>query len=143
MVRFVPTDAADWRVMGVEWIGEPAPELAYVWRAQGSSHDLPGYQHVRDAFFAHQSTADVTLTVTVDGTTYTYTIPHGAGAYVKSYVVFGPMKGRLWEWAARSGAPFRLFKKDTEVRVKAWGEAGGYSVVRPFGDEHRADGAKI
>lgn len=143
MVRFVPTDAADWRVMGVEWIGEPMPELAYVWRAQGSSHDLPGYQHARDAFVAHLSTADVTLTVTVDGIVYTYTIPHGAGTYVKSYLVFQPMKGRLWEWAARSAQPFRLFKKDTEVRLKAWGEAGGYSVVRPFGDEHRADGAKI
>ena len=39
--------------------------------------------------------------------------------------------------------PFRLFKKDTEVRIKAHGSAGEYAVVRPFGGKHYEDGAEI
>ena len=67
----------------------------------------------------------------------------GAGVYAKT--AFEPERNK-WKWIkfrAESPAPFRLFKKDCEFYVKPWGSAGGYQVVRPFGDYHRADGARI
>jgi len=143
MARLVPTDAADWRVMKVEWVGEPMPEEALIWRTQGTSHDLPGYQHARDALVAYMSMAPVAISVKVDAKNYIYYLPASGGNYVRPYLPFEPMKGKAWEWCAASTVPFRLFKKDTEIRLKPWGETGGYSVVRPFGDESRESGARI
>lgn len=38
---------------------------------------------------------------------------------------------------------FRLFQKDSEVRVKPWGAADSYNVVRPFGGNSFTKGADI
>jgi hypothetical protein len=87
--------------------------------------------------------ASVAISVKVDAKNYTYYLPASGGNYVRPYLPFEPMKGKAWEWCAASTVPFRLFKKDTEIRLKPWGETGGYSVVRPFGDESRESGARI
>src|SRR5262249_19569956 len=84
--RIRGTDSDLWRNMGVEWIFEPEPELAAVWETQVTSFDLPFYSHMREVMIAHRSTADISMIVTTDNVSNTYTIPNGAGTRVRSYL---------------------------------------------------------
>lgn len=146
-LRVVP--AGPVRLGKIRWVFEPSPELAQYWFTQGTSHQIPGWQFLRDGYIAHISTAQVVLTVTVDGRNYTYYIPSSGGVYKKSYVVFGdgadpstPLKGKLFTYSLFSTSPFRLFVRDSEVRVHPW--AGpGYELRQPFGDNSFQQGAKI
>lgn len=142
-VRLAPSDANSWRLHRSRFVWEPAPELAVNWTTQGTTHDLKGYQWVRDALLAMESTADVTLTITVDGADYVYVIPHTAGAYRKVYLPFKAVKGKLFVYKLTSAAGFRLYERDCEVRVRSWADPGPYRPVNPFGDIHRVYGARI
>jgi hypothetical protein len=44
---------------------------------------------------------------------------------------------------AQVGKPFRLYKNDTEVRVKQWGSTDSYQVTRPFGGPSFDKGAEV
>ncbi len=143
LVRLVPTDANDWLLLGWRWVFEPSPELVTRWITQPTTHDLSGYQHLFDGFIPYMATAPVTLTVTLDGAPYVYTLPSSGGAYVKHYLHFQPKKFRWAEYSAVSSSGFRVFERDMEIRVKAWGSSGPYSTVRPFGDVSRIAGARI
>lgn len=137
------------RIGKITWVFEPAPELVYNWVTQGTSHGIPGYMFLKDGYIAHQSTADLTLTVIMEGIgeVFTFTIPNSGGVYKKSYVLLGTgiprtLKDKLFRYRLDSAAPFRLFQRDCEIRAHAW--AGGeYVVTRPFGDVDGPDGAKI
>jgi hypothetical protein len=151
MVRLLPEDADFWRLFNVRWIYEPAPEYVYEWKTQGTDHDLPGYQFIKSAFIAHRSTADIQFTINVDGTDFVYTIPHSNGVYKKTYILFAIagsgrcLKGKLFTYELRSSdvaIPFQLFVKDSEVKVHSWA-SGSYLVKLPFGDTHRAVGARL
>ena len=142
-LRLVPTDPNSWRLFNVRWVWEPMPELATIWETQGTVHDLPGFQHLRDAYISLISPADVILTTTIDGANHTFTVPSTAGAHRKVYVTLKPVKGKQFVYKLTSAAAFRLFKRDCEVRVKSWGSDGPYAIVNPFGDIHRESGARI
>jgi hypothetical protein len=149
LLRILPTDlTAHWRLFGVKWVFEPAPEFAKEWKTQGTDHDIPGYQFLKDAYIAHNSTVDITLNITVDNNVFTYIIPNSGGLYVKSYVLFAiansglSLKGTLFTYELTSSAPFQVFRKDCEVRVHSWA-GGAYMVKLPFGDIHRVAGARI
>ena len=142
-LRLVPTDANSWRLFKYRFVWEPMPELTTVWETQATTHDLPGFQHLRDGYISLISTDIVTLTITVDGVAFTYTVPSTAGAHGKPYLVFQRMKGKEFVYRLSSPAGFRLFVLDSEVRVRAWGSESGYTVQRPFGDAHREFGARI
>lgn len=147
LLRLAPQDAQFWRMLGVTWIWEPSPNLAAVWTTQNTTHDLPGYFSHRDFLPALISFNDpVILTCTINGdanSPYSYTIPAGLGLYRKFYLPLQPMKGREVQYSLTSICPFRLFLKDCEVRVKAWGQGGPYVSKRPFGDISREIGARI
>lgn len=144
MVRLAPQDADFWRLLGVRWIWEPMPELVYDWATQSTNHDLPGFFQHRDGRIALMSTDVVTLTVITAEGTFAYPIPSTAGRAAKPYVIFAPMKTKLVEeYHLSSPAPFRLFQKDCEIRVKAWGDPGPFQTKYPFGDTHRVRGAAI
>jgi hypothetical protein len=142
-MRLVPTDANSWRLFNVRWVWEPMPELATVWETQGTTHDIPGFQHLRDGYISLISSGVVTLTVTLDGVPFVLTIPSTAGAHSKPYVTFPARKGKQFVYRLSAAAGFRLFQRDCEVRVKGWGQAGPYTIVNPFGDVHREQGARI
>ena len=149
LLRILPTDlTAHWRLFGVKWVFEPAPEFAKEWKTQGTDHDIPGYQFLKDAYIAHNSTVDITLNITIDNNVFTYIIPNSGGVYVKSYLLLAiagsglSLKGTLFTYELTSSAPFQLFRKDCEVRVHAW-SGGSYMVKLPFGDIHRTAGARI
>lgn len=142
-VKLRPTDAALWRLFRVRWVFEPMPELATNWTTQGTTHDLPGFQHVREIELAHISTADVTLTINVDGTVIVLLVPNSAGLYRKTHVTLPANKGKIYTYSLTSALPFRLFKRDCSVLVKPWNDSGPYRSTNPFGGAHRADGAAI
>jgi hypothetical protein len=142
-LRLAGVDTTPWRCYNKRWIWEPAPELTTSWITQATTHDLQGYMHLRDCYIALQSTAIVTLTINVDGTDYSYSIPSTGGAYLKTYLVLRPAKGKLFSYSLTSSAGFRLYQRDCEIRVKGWGDAGPYRVMQPFGDLSRLNGARI
>ena len=149
LLRIISPDEVDWRYFGVRWIWEPLPELVTYYETQGTTHDLSGYQFLKDGYISLISTADVTLTINVDGTNFVYTIPSTGGAYLKNYILFGingatgqTLKGKLFSYILESNEPFRLFQKDCEIRTHEW-SSGGYVVRQPFGETSRVYGARI
>ncbi len=145
LVRITPKDANFWRVFKIRWIWEPAPDLALNWITQGTTHDYQNFFHHRDARIAIIAGADVLLVVTRldDGTTFSYTIPNTGGIHQKQYIVLQPMKAKIVSYSLTSPTAFRLFVKDTSVRVGEWGRGEPYRVVQPFGDVSRDKGAII
>lgn len=148
LLRVIGDDTDLWRLFKVKWIFEPAPNLVQYWQTQGTSHDIAGWQFLKDGYIAHISTADLTLTITVDGVDFVYTIPNSGNVYKKDYILFAlnalgrALKGKLFTYRVESTEPFRLFLRDCEVRVHAW-SGGDYVVKQPFGDISRIYGARI
>jgi hypothetical protein len=138
-----PTDAGSWKFYRVKWVWEPEPELTQYWITQGTDHDLNGFMHVKEVQIAHISTADIVLTVSAHITPLVLTVPNSGGIYKKTYLILPANKAKLYTYSLTSAAGFRLFKRDCEVHVKAWGSQGPYQSFNPFGDYHRADGARI
>jgi hypothetical protein len=137
-------DGDVWRNMGVEWIFEPEPEQATTWDTQVTSLDLPFFSHIREVMIAHRSSADITMSVITDGVTNTYTIPHGAGQRIRSYVVVKGIKAKYHKFRFTSAQPFGLWINDIEVKAGAWGRGEAYNTIKPFGDISRSNGgAKI
>lgn len=146
LLRMWPQDANFWRTFKVRWIYEPAPELVGEWITQETTHDLPGYFFHRDGLVPVISSAAVTLSVVVNGnpaSPFTYTVPSTSSLYLKQYVPLQAMKARAVQYKFTSSAGFRLFQRDLEFRVKAWGTDGPFQVVRPAGDLSRINGARI
>jgi hypothetical protein len=95
-----------------------------------------------------QSTAAVTFVITYDnGATQTYSLASTGGAVKKVYLVLAAVKSKMIGFSLTSTSPFRLFKNDSEFRIKEWGTNEGYRTVRPFGSESFASvsesGARI
>ena len=139
-MRIIGLDDDQWRMLGVEWIAEPEPGLAGRWQTQFTNLDLRGYWHIRDLLIAHRSFADLTLTVGVDGVSYTYLIPGSGGQRVRTYLAAQAVKGKYAQLIVTSSLDFALYLKDVEIRAKPWGSTGGYQTFRPFGDLSRATG---
>jgi hypothetical protein len=139
-VRMRGSDADLWRNMGVEWIFEPEPERASVWETQVTSLDLPFYSHIREMMVAHQSTTDITMTVTSDGVSLNYTIPNGSGQRIRSYLVQQAVKAKYRSFRFVSSQPFGLWIVDMEVKAGEWGRVDSYRTIKPFGDISRTNG---
>jgi hypothetical protein len=143
LIRLVGADDVSWQLLDYRFVWEPAPELATQWETQFTSHDLPGYLTVHDMVVAHESTAPITLTLTVDDRTVVQTIPASGGGYVRSYIILCPNKGKAVKYQLKTDEPARLYVRDLAVRVQGWGLPGGYMLQRPFGGPSRAAGAEI
>ncbi len=118
----------------IKWIWRPAPELAKNWISQFSSLNLKGYSHIRWTYPCLQSYDVVRYLLTFDdGTTQLYLIPQTAGMVLKPPVPHQPHKQKLVSFSLTSCLPFRLFIRDSEVRIKEWSSDGPYLVERPFG----------
>ena len=155
LFRIVPHDSDAWALYGVKWVWEPAPEFVTYWETQTTTHDVDGYQFIKDGYIALNSTAPVTLQVVVDNTVFLVTLPSTGGLYQKLYFIVPGLpsgrqpKGKLFKYILSSGAPFQLFQKDSEVYIHSWISSpapfqnGGYTVHHPFGDTSRIHGASI
>lgn len=108
-------------------------EVLKHWEAPPSSMGLSGWNHIRDGYIALRSTSDTTLTVNVDGTDYTYTIPSTNGQRRKNYVKLSPVKGKMFGFSLDS-APNTL----NNGLVSFWDleEATGATRVDSIGPNH-------
>lgn len=120
------------------WAEDTGTVLRTSWASLPTSHGLKGYQHVRDGYLPVYlpNAGTVNLVVTCDG-------------QVQATIPFNPSAGRLqklrWDFPPNpnkalmfqynlNGVPVLVFEKDLEVTVKAWGSAGPYQNLKPFGD---------
>jgi hypothetical protein len=142
-VRLRSTDSDNAWIHGADWVWEPAPDAADHWETQETSHDVTGFHHLRDLWLPHISTANLTLSVFADGVETQYTVPHGSGAYRRTYVPMVANKGKYYAYKVVSSAECRVFMRDLAVRMKPWGSPGEYAIVRPFGGPSREVGARI
>ena len=145
LIRLHGTDVNFWRIEGIEWVFQPAPELVTTWITPVTTFDLEGWFHHRDAYIATMSTSVVTFAVTINGQTgspFNYSVPSTSGVYLKQYQVLQPMKAKEVSYSVTASAPFRLFMQDCEVRLKQWGSQGPYLSRKPFGGLSRIGGAE-
>jgi len=145
LVRLLPVGETTDFLMYSEpvWVSEPEPELALLWQTQPTTHDFQGFGHVYRAQIAHRSTADVTMTVTIDGVDYEYTIPNSNGEYEKTYVTLQAIKGKWFAYRFESTEGVRVYKRDCVVELKAWADVAAYQSGTPFGSLSRISGADI
>lgn len=144
VVRLVPIDSVPWlQYSEPQFVFEPEPDLADIWQTQPTTFDAPAFLHCYRAEIAHRSTADITMLVTIDGNARSYTIPHGSGAYKKSFITLKAVKGKAFEFKFTASAGFRLYRRDVSVLVKPWGSPAEYVSALPFGDNSREVGARI
>lgn len=128
----------------IKWIWEPAPELAKNWITQPTSFGLRGYLHHRDTYLAIQSTDVVVLQITPDAQPpVNISFASTGGLVLKPYSALPPAKCKMAQYAVTSCSPFRLFQKDSELRVKQWGDSGPYQVMRAYGGLSFENGARI
>jgi hypothetical protein len=128
----------------IDWRWNPVPELAYTWDTQETTHDLPGYHYLRDGFIAYMGNGDIPrLTITTQYGALQYPLEYSNGVYVRLYRVLQAQKAPWRSYRVESCAGLRLFKKDCEVRAKAWGDTGTFRGFEPFGDLSRTDPARI
>ena len=134
MVRYEAENNVNWQCFGIRYIFEPTPEFALNWFCQPTAWGIDGYKHMQRVLLALCSTSVVTLTIVVDGRTYSYSIPSTGGAYAKSELIFNPlMKGLIYTVSATSSEPFAVWSDDAEWLVKPWMGSGPYQRMKIVG----------
>jgi len=103
------------------WHEESSPISAYSWSTSEINFGLPGFVYSGYIYLPHISTANLTLTFTIDGTDHAVTIAHGSGTITKTFQRLPVMKGKLWKLTITSSAEFRIAGQQAELLVKAWG----------------------
>lgn len=103
------------------------------WEFPDTTHGILGWQHLRDGYICLRSTADVTLTITVDGVdmlplTLASTGNEKRKVYFKAYAT----KGKVFRYRLDSAADFRLYGEDCELNIKSWNTSKGYQAISPF-----------
>jgi hypothetical protein len=145
LVKIITSDTDPWMVIADHWTFEPEPPLATDWVSQPTSFDLDGFKTLGPtAYITHRSTADLTLSIIVDGTTFSYTIVHGSGAVVKSRVVLNAgLKGKVYQSKITSTVGCRVYRKGSSYEIRSWGASGPYQTVRALGELSPGIGARI
>jgi hypothetical protein len=149
LVSVEPDDGVPWDLLDVDFRFNPEPPAAKEWWIQFTGMDIPGFKHMYHIRPALASPANVTMTLYADSSTeyYTYIIPATGGSNYpdlrRPRIILPAKKFKLWRAKLTSATPFRLYLADTEVLVKGWGSSGDYQLLRPFGDMHRTEGARI
>lgn len=109
-----------------------SPETSTSWFSQWTANGLPGWQHIRDAFITYSSEEDCIFLINADGVDYSYTLPATGGTPKKYYLPVCAIKGKLFSFKISSAKGFKLYNEDSEIRIKPWGSAQSYNVIRPM-----------
>jgi hypothetical protein len=143
LVRLVGADDLEWTLLDWRWVWEPAPELATQWESQSTTFDFPGYGAISNGVLAYQSAVDTTLRIYHDNSYVDYTIPSSGSLYRRFFLQCRAAKGLSYRFRWTGSQPFRVYQRDTSLRVTAWGSGGGYTIVAPFGGPSRVVGAEV
>lgn len=144
LVRIATADTDPWTLIDWQWVFNREPGAAKVWEIQYSGIDARDYFHVFQIMLAINSSAATTMETFADGTLIdTTTVPSTSGVIAKpAPFVMPAVKTKLIKWRLESTADFRLYQRDCAIWVMPY--AGqDYSVLRPFGDVHRDEGARL
>jgi hypothetical protein len=113
---------------------KPGDMKRTTWQTQEMTFGADQYFHMdHEQLWALESSDVVTLTITVDGVAFTYTIPSTSGSYSKVIVESQIMKGKAFKYVMTSAGAFRVFPEDCVLNIRPWGDSGPYRAVRPFG----------
>jgi len=141
-VQIVPD--GDIRIWNDEtrYVWEPEPELVATYQTQPTDHDLPGWHSMRDCYIAYRGGSGApTLYITTEYGTESYLLDYvGPNVYTRCYRVLKPQKAKWRHYRVEGCGLIRLYIKDCEVRVKAWGSTGAYISAQPFGELSRTNG---
>jgi hypothetical protein len=87
------------------------------------------------AILGHISTADLTVSVTVDDqTTDPYTVTNSSGVFERVRLMLAARKGRRWTTVIESTAPFQIIAGQSFLYGKPWKSQTAFSPLSIFGD---------
>jgi hypothetical protein len=87
------------------------------------------------AILGHISTADLTVSVTVDDqVTDTYTVTNGSGGFQRVRLMLAARKGRRWTTVIESAAPFQIIAGQSFLYGKPWKSQAAFTPLSIFGD---------
>ena len=141
-LRIITTDGVLWRHgpdLGwrCEWVTQPYPESTVEWQSEFTSHGLKGWQHLREMNIAYASTTALTLTIVfgpeANLAPIVLTIPSSGGLQTKYKTPIPANKFKVVSYRLSSSAPFYVWAKEMEAKVKSWGSSGPYEIVTPIG----------
>lgn len=134
LVRLTNTTTNPLRVYSIKWIFDQEPISYKLWRTQERSFAFGGWGHLRDGYIAISSGADVTLTITIDGTAQAgITLSSTSGNRRKIYFQALANKGKVYQFSLTSANDFKIYNEDTAVFVKPWNSSVGYKRLQlPF-----------
>jgi len=139
--RMFPVDAFPGRLYSAEPLFDEEPFQLDRWETQETNHGLPGWFYPLYGHLTMKSTADVTLTTTVQhnqvgGTTmHSYVIPATGGQKQRRFLNgFQAVKGVLIKYVLTSPNPFWLYRDETTLVIQPWGAARAIT-VSPFGND--------
>jgi len=128
---FAWTSTARPVVFGQEPLVRPDEVPATHFESPPSSHGLPGFAYCYDGYIGLRSTADVTLTLVLDGVSQTVIIASTGGARRKVLVQFARNKGKTVQFKLDSAVAFRVYREDSYVNIYPW-QGGSPAQLRPF-----------
>jgi hypothetical protein len=142
-IQIQPNQAARFWYDQIKWIWEPEPELVPSWVTQPTDHDFATWHHHRDCFIAYRGgNGTPALYITTEYGTEAYPLdPVTPNQYVRCYRVLKPQKAKWRSYRVEGCGLFRLYIRDSVVRVKEWGSTAPYVDAQPFGDLSRTNGA--
>lgn len=143
LVRIATTDTDPWHLVDWEWVFNREPPAAKVWEIQYTGNDTADYFHVFQILLALTSTAATTMETWVDGALLaTNSIASTSGVMAKTTpIVLPAKKAKLIKWRLESTADLRLYRRDCAIWAMQYG-GSDYTMLRPFGDDHRDEGAR-
>jgi hypothetical protein len=133
--RVISTDGVSSKLYNTTLVAKPWPEQTMLWASEQTSFGMTGWIHSRECNIAYAG-GPVTVTLIPDvGQPYTVTLPSSGGPLVqtKQKVTVPAMKFKLLSVQVFSPTPFYLFQNDMELKVKQWGWAGPYQVLKVVG----------
>jgi hypothetical protein len=107
------------------------------WDSEEINHGVPGAQIPLYANISIRAPDDVTMVMTTyrdngGSVIKTYTIPSTGTLKLNRFVPFQATKGVLFKYVFTSSEPFKIYREESVVVVRAWG--GAEVPSQPFGD---------
>lgn len=142
--RIYPTDTNPSRLYDLQPIYDLEPLALTRWETQETDHQLHGWQALLWGNFTIKTLdaiTGVTLTLSVynnagvlQGAAQVYTLAPTNLLKIKRWVSFQANKGALYKYVFTSANAFWLYREESEVFVKPWGEETPL-IKRPWGND--------